>query len=377
MRKIFYLLVIALSCIFVMSCSDDNTPASKQSVVQVLSAQTSFPAEGATKSIAVVQGAVSAHCEDSWITVVSDGNNIRVTASPNHDRQSRHTMIVITSTGKDSTLVDIDQDGMVLDLAYADTLYGDDAIVKKFYMRHTFDVEVSSSVDWLSATVSGDSMSVNVSANNTGQPRKGWLYYKSGNITDSLSVLQFETDKDILGHYRLYFYRSEVQYPFHDKSFYGWFYDDVYIRKLSDNSYAIQRSGTGFRTTYEFNIPITVRKDFPQFTITNQDSVGVYQPSFYSEKYPAKVWLELCRDWGSYYNVYQYDAYNKLLNGTWTANWTWKVDADGEQTYPLSLDDGPYGCRIYNFDIAQFNNDAYEGRILIYNTPYLKKIVNK
>lgn len=352
MKKIHSLYVVALLGILILvSCNnDDTTNEIATHGLQVLSAQTSFPAKGGTQSIAVAQTPVKAYVNDSWATVTVNGTNINVTASLNPERQSRHATVVVKSTEQDSAVVNIDQEGMIVALNETNLTVGDDATVTSFYMPHNLDVTVNTSADWIKASVSKDSLSLNTAANNTGEPRTGWVYYSSGNVIDSISVLQFEPEKDVLGNYELVFYNN------------GWQYYNVELYKNTNSSYAMRFTDAGV-SDIGIVVPITLDTDYPGFSIQNLDSLGSY--TYNNIDYTIIMLVMVSRD----ESVYYYRSASVIAHAIWT------LDEDGEAFYPLESEGTSSGYEFYSLRIGLSTDGTYngfinQGRITLMNLPY-------
>ncbi len=329
------------------SCDDDSTNEIASHGLDVVSAQTSFPAAGGTQTIAVAQTPVSYYVNDSWATVSVSGNNVNVTAAENPDRQSRHATVVVKSSEQDSAVVDIDQYGMVLTvLNDADSLVTfnqDDAESAKIALRHDLGVDVwTSDASWLSAQMDGDSLVVNAQQNDTGLPRFGWVYFSSGNASDSLRVLQFELEKDVLGDYYMYYYSR------------GWYYLNVNFAKTS-SGYAMTFTDSFMSSYYGVGaIPIDVYTDYPGFYFTN-DWTSIGQNTYRSVNYQL-AWMVMFTDDSYIYRTRDAIMANCLLQ-----------EEDGYQYYepellaPSGMESDYAGYSFYAFRIGRTTDGTYSG----------------
>lgn len=351
MKKIFSLCVVAfVGGLLFTACDDDSTNEVATHGLEVTSAQTSFPATGGTQTIAVAQTPTSVYTNDSWATASVSGNSINVTATANPDRQSRHATVVVKSSALDSAIVDIDQDGMIISVEETSLTspYGDNAGALSCYIKHNLDVTLSTSASWLSAAIAGDSITINLQANNSGEPRMGWVYYTSGNITDSVSVVQFDSEKDIPGDYEMYYYDD------------GWYYLNTVLYKKTDGSYAM-RFTDSFMTGFDFEIPVTLNYDAPGFYIHNLDSIGSY--TYRNVDYVAMMLVTASSGSSVYYRSTDYYAY---------AEWT--VDDEGYPYFPMSLTDNSsyefYSLLIGLSTDGTFTGFRSAGRLTFLNFPY-------
>lgn len=149
MKKIFSMLAITvLGGLALSSCdNDDTTNEIATHGLAVTSATTKFDAIGGTNSITVANTPVSAYANDDWATVAIDGNSVKVTATQNNDIQSRHASVVIKSSAVDSAVVNIDQDGMVMEIANSKTTFNDAAGEHKIHINHNLPVTVTTKAD--------------------------------------------------------------------------------------------------------------------------------------------------------------------------------------------------------------------------------------
>lgn len=323
MKKIFNLFAVAIMGGLVLaSCdNDDTTNEIATHGLQVTSAKTSFEAKGGTQSISVAATPTSAYSNDDWATVAISGNTVNVTAAQNNDRQTRHTTIVVKSSPLDSAIVNVDQDGLVFSIASAGISLNDNGTRRSIYVKHNIDMNISTKDDWLQASLNNDSISISASENTTGSPRRGWIYYTCGNIKDSIQVMQFDPEKEVLGDYFLNYYDN------------GWKYFTLSLSKESDNSYAMRFTSGGL-ASYGWVIPVTLNTDVPGFTFTNLSNIGPF--------ITYKVLLMVLIYRGS---EVRYSLVNSL-----TATASWEVDEDGYELWPLTVNEDGY--EFYGFRLG-------------------------
>lgn len=197
---IFALMVGALT--LTTSCSDDGSKEFPANTVQVVSAETEMAAAGDTKTFTVtgtgITASVPATC--TWLTASVSGNTITVTAQPNLERQTRHTIVNIVASNGDANSISVSQFGAIFTLDAPATLSASDEAQQISYAaKYNLPISVTSNADWLTVNMTDDAMIVGTTANTTGHPRSGYVYYEIGTIRDSIQVVQCEFDKDIVG----------------------------------------------------------------------------------------------------------------------------------------------------------------------------------
>lgn len=253
-----------------VSCSDDDdNPYEHESTISVVSSDVIFGGGASAGSVVVnaPQGVTSATFPVSWATATVTGDTVKVAVEANPDLEGRTALLTIKS-GNDSVQVPVTQTGFVFNLSTGTAIQqlNDAAASRSYHLEHSTDVNVSLdslTSTWLTAAVEGDSLKVSFTANNTGKPRLGYIYYTSGNISDSIRVTQYELNKDILGDYVMYYYNG------------GWQYVELNLSRRANGSYALRFSDESY-ASLGVSIPVQIDSDYPGFTITNLDSCGVY-----------------------------------------------------------------------------------------------------
>ena len=200
-----------MGSLILASCDDDDKV--EETGMKVLSAETSFDANGGEHEISVNKDIVKAYAVDEWLAVDAKGNTVALTVGQNTSNESRHTTVVLKASETDSTIVNISQLGSVCVLDGANSgiaAFSDAATSFSYYMKHDLPVEVSSSDSWITVNATKDSLKVDLAENTSGHLRRGWVAYSCGNVKDTISVSQYEFAKDIAGEY--YFYGYNYQY---------------------------------------------------------------------------------------------------------------------------------------------------------------------
>lgn len=206
-----YLLFIAMGSLFLASCDDDDNNSVADNGIKVLTAQTSFDANGGTYDITVNKDIVKAYAADEWLSVSPQGASVSIAAGVNESMQSRHTTLVIKASESDSTIVNVSQYGSVFSLEGLNKSIAtsNSAASFTYSMKHALPVTVSASDDWIVPTVGDDNLKVELSANTTGHMRRGWLAYACGSIKDTVDVVQYDFKQNLAGDYYLAFINDE------------------------------------------------------------------------------------------------------------------------------------------------------------------------
>ena len=185
------------------SCSDDDKSTAATGV-QVTSAESTIKAAGGAANVEVDKNIVSAYSTEGWLTVDFDGNKVSASAERNNSRESRYSTLVIKASENDSTIVSVSQLGTVF--GYSDpagNVVMDNAGGKaQRYVQHNAEFHVAKAPEWVTTSVKGDSVYLDIAPNTTGDMRKGQV------CMDTLYVTQASFEEGIAGDYKLYFYNA-------------------------------------------------------------------------------------------------------------------------------------------------------------------------
>lgn len=190
-------------------CDDDGglDVVDNELVIQEAT-QTDLPAAGGSGTITVVTDqALEAIAADSWLTVSVSGEIINISADENPNLAGRSTYVTIKA-GIKSTIIAVTQYGVSVTKDASDLKFGADvadSLTIKF--KSNIPVTFESSTAWISYSAQGDSVKVFVSENSTGLPRKGYLRYALGSVTDSIAVTQASIN-DYIGTWKIYGYNA-------------------------------------------------------------------------------------------------------------------------------------------------------------------------
>lgn len=202
-------MALAMGVATLFSCSDDDK-SDAATGVQVTSAESTIKAAGGSANVEVDQNIASAYSTEGWLTVEFDGNKLSATAERNNSRESRYSTVVIKASENDSTIVSVSQLGTVF--GYSDpagNVVMDNAGGKaQRYVQHNAEFHVAKAPEWVTTSVKGDSVYLDIAPNTTGDMRKGQVCMESGHYADTLYVTQASFEEGIAGDYRLYFYNA-------------------------------------------------------------------------------------------------------------------------------------------------------------------------
>lgn len=273
-------MALAMGVATLFSCSDDDKSAAATGV-QVTSAESTIKAAGGSANVEVDQNIASAYSTEGWLTVDFDGNKLSATAERNNSRESRYSTVVIKASENDSTIVSVSQLGTVF--GYSDpagNVVMDNAGGKaQRYVQHNAEFHVAKAPEWVTTSVKGDSVYLDIAPNTTGDMRKGQVCMESGNYADTLYVTQASFEEGIAGDYRLYFYNA----VFDQSSGKITGFQNVY---LPASVYSFGKSCTISLPTAGFSWDCTYDKDNLALNFNSAKQIGVY-----SKYYPVYMVL--------------------------------------------------------------------------------------
>lgn len=299
-------MALAMGVATLFSCSDDDKSTTATGV-QVTSAESTIKAAGGAANVEVDKNIVSAYSTEGWLTVDFDGNKVSASAERNNSRESRYSTLVIKASDNDSTIVSVSQLGTVF--GYSDpagNVVMDNAGGKaQRYVQHNAEFHVAKAPEWVTTSVKGDSVYLDIAPNTTGDMRKGQVCMESGNYADTLYVTQASFEEGIAGDYKLYFYNA----VFDQSSGEITGFQNVYVPA---SIYSFGKSCTISLTQAGFSWDCVYDKDNLALTFNSAKQIGVY-----SKYYPIYMVLfneNLKYDWSTEHQAsYAFDM--EQLNG--------------------------------------------------------------
>lgn len=200
-------MALAMGVATLFSCSDDNNNSSAyDDGVKVTLAETAIKAAGGAAAIEVDKPVTTAYSTDNWLKVNIDGNKVSAAADRNDSRESRFSTVVVKASDTDSTIVSVSQLGTVFGYTDGKVVVENEGGKAQRFVLHNAEFHVKEAPDWVTTSVKGDSVYVDVAANADGNMRKGYVCLESGDYVDTLSVVQASFDESIAGSYVLKYY---------------------------------------------------------------------------------------------------------------------------------------------------------------------------
>lgn len=299
-------MALAMGVATLFSCGDDDKSTAATGV-QVTSAESTIKAAGGAANVEVDKNIVSAYSTEGWLTVDFDGNKVSASAERNNSRESRYSTLVIKASDNDSTIVSVSQLGTVF--GYSDpagNVVMDNAGGKaQRYVQHNAEFHVAKAPEWVTTSVKGDSVYLDIAPNTTGDMRKGQVCMESGNYADTLYVTQASFEEGIAGDYKLYFYNA----VFDQSSGEITGFQNVYVPA---SIYSFGKSCTISLPQAGFSWDCVYDKDNLALNFNSAKQIGVY-----SKYYPIYMVLfneNLKYDWSTEHQAsYAFDM--EQLNG--------------------------------------------------------------
>ncbi len=191
MKKIFGFLTLALATTALFSCSDDdNNSTTTVDGVQIVTRPSEISPAGGESAIEVNKPVASVYATNAWLNVTADGNTVKLSADANSSVESRHSNVVIKASENDSTVISVSQLGLVFHYEDGNVSMGNAGGKFAKFVKHNEPMVIERMPEWASATVDGDSIRVDVSANTSGNARGGYVVFKSSAMKDSILISQ-------------------------------------------------------------------------------------------------------------------------------------------------------------------------------------------
>lgn len=350
-----FFLVAAVAMLAMYSCKDYDdsaNPYHRIAEITVDSTSVIFEAAPSTGFITVnaPKGITNVSSSAAWCTATASGSVVNISATQNDNLEGRSSQITIWS-GADSTQVTVQQHGFLfqLDTGTADNSITTDDNAKRmaFYMKHNTEISVSTSADWLTPVVDGDTLRFTVAVNATGNPRGTYVYYSSGTMRDSIEVTQFEIGKDVLGDYSLVYYDSDDEQHSYATNLY----------RRADGTYGLRfTSGSYGRNGFE--IPVELGTGYPSVIMTNMDSIGMY--TYRDVEYQVRLLTMYSRG----------TSHRRSDDTGLKAYGYWFVD-DGGHYYSFEMSNG---AEFYALRLGLSPDGSYDGISRTLNTLYYAEL---
>lgn len=191
MKKIFGFLTLALATTALFSCNDDdNNSTTTVDGVQIVTRPAEIAPAGGESAIEVNKPVASVYATNAWLNVTAEGNTVKLSADANGSVESRHSNVVIKASDNDSTVVSVSQLGLIFNYEDGNVSMGNAGGKFAKFVKHNEPMQIERMPEWATATVDGDSIRVDVSANTSGNARGGYVVFKSNALKDSILISQ-------------------------------------------------------------------------------------------------------------------------------------------------------------------------------------------
>ncbi|HBH08870.1 MAG TPA: hypothetical protein DDX40_05665 [Rikenellaceae bacterium] len=198
------LTLLALTC----ACNDYENPYEGSngysSAISLTKSDVFFSAAGGKGSIEVNAPApISARTTAPWCHLGVEGMKVNVTVDEAATRNGRSAIIVLKCQN-DSVKVTCIQKGFTLTSEVPERISSKNAGGSfKYLFRSNVIPQLSTSADWVSASLRNDSLLVTIQGNPDERPRTGWVAYSVGSEKDTIRFSQLDADKLIPGKYEI------------------------------------------------------------------------------------------------------------------------------------------------------------------------------
>ncbi len=198
------LTLLALTC----ACNDYENPYEGSngysSAISLSKSDVFFSATGGEGSIEVNAPApISAYTTAPWCHLGVEGMKVNVTVDEAATRNGRSAIIVLKCQN-DSVKVTCIQKGFTLTSEVPENISSQNAGGSyKYLFRSNVIPQLSTSADWVSASLRNDSLLVTIQKNPDEKPRTGWVAYSVGSEKDTIRFSQLDADKLIPGRYEI------------------------------------------------------------------------------------------------------------------------------------------------------------------------------
>lgn len=347
MKKIFNILMCFAVAAFVASCSDDtDNPYAHTSSITIDQANVLLDAvaSDAGRIVYSCNGNVTASTSASWAKTTISGDTVKVSVEQNDSRFSRSASVVLHHQA-DSVVVTLVQKGVTVniekDMLTAPT--NNDTIVSCTFASN-INLAVASQPDWVTTTFGNGKVNIHFTANNSGSFRRGVVYLRSANFTDSIEVGQYNFDADIKGTYKFTYYR-----------------DTTYTTTRTVN--ATVQDNTMRLSGFNLNLPYTFDEATMSFVVSSGDYVGRSGSNYY--------FLMTADE-----NMNYWSGFNKGI--TISAPLTHDAEGNVEAAFRTNYSGIIYSTLLLGkFTANNYAQDSYNGLYQTLCRPVLTRQVNK
>ncbi|MDE5903733.1 BACON domain-containing carbohydrate-binding protein [Duncaniella sp.] len=294
---------------------------------------------------------MSVTSDSEWLKASLTDGILTIEADRNTKLQAR-TGIVTISVGNLTYDITVNQGPLIFPLVKATEIsQNDDAKTYTYDFPSDIEVTFSSDVEWLHGSFENETVTITVDANNDGHIRKGNLSYSLEGTEGSVSIEQYQFDKDIAGEYILVYTNS--------------------AGKQAAFKASLKQTGTKYSidlTDLDFSIPV----QYDETTLTLKLGCGDYIGNWVDEDGTFSV-----------YSIYGFVKDGKSMvtaseNAYMTSQISYSEMNGKGYTIASFKDSGTYDYPLNSFILAgfstsEFDFDGYEFNLLVMRNIQLQK----
>lgn len=192
MKRLIYILLAVSAMVAAFSCSDNKEEVAAESF-SVISADLSYSPAGGNGQIVVnsSEGITATSSRDEWCHVSVNGETISVTVDPQTSMESRYSYITIKK-GDSKVAVTVQQMGNFISGEFPSSFnLNYEAFETSYEYKANGDIVITTSEDWITATVENGTMKFAFTENTEHMTRRGTITYSLGDYTGTFDVLQY------------------------------------------------------------------------------------------------------------------------------------------------------------------------------------------
>lgn len=170
-----------------------------------------FSAQGGSATVEIQAGeTATAQTDATWATASVSGKVITVTAEANTHYEGRTAMLLIRA-GKATRQLPIQQRGVIVGTLPVESrraaMEGEHFT---YTIAHDMPMVLTTSEEWIHATMEGDVLSIDIDANESGHMRRGMLMSECNQQKDTMAIVQYDMQNDVVGSYYMIGYNGGI-----------------------------------------------------------------------------------------------------------------------------------------------------------------------
>lgn len=200
---LFLTLFLPLSCVLVSCSGDDDSLDAVEPTLSIVKSDLLFDSSARTGSVELKSTSpLTVSSTSAWCLPRVEGNIVYVSVEGNDSFDGRTAIITVRDADGNSLDIPVQQRGMVIEQIPESSHYVLPAgEVINYIVRHDKPITTSTDVDWIHAEVIDDTIRVVVDSNVGGWIRRGKLTYECGGHAHTLSIAQYDIQKEVEGTY--------------------------------------------------------------------------------------------------------------------------------------------------------------------------------